>query len=40
LPNNTFTVPQDSTYHTYVKAKAIVKQGSDLLTGVSFSGEV
>lgn len=40
LANTTFTVPQDSNYHTIVKAKAIVKQGNTLLDGVSFSGEV
>ena len=40
LSNNIFTVPQDSSYVTTVKAKAIVKQGNSLLDGVSFTGEV
>ena len=40
MSNNIFTVPQDSSYRTIVTAKPIVKQGNDLLNGVSFSGEI
>ena len=40
MNSNIFTVPQDSTYRTVITAKPIVKQGNDILSGVSFSGEI